>query len=204
MTRSIVLVSLLVLAMVAVPLAASAVTEPKTKTEYPDRVTVAVDGRDVVLVATGVGLREKTVAKVDVYTIVSYVSGEADLGADPGAALRSLDVPKRIQLNLRREVGREKLLASFRGGIERNFADTSPFADDLARFEALFDRDAREGDRIVFEYLPSQGLVIALNDEVLGTIENRAFVEALWTVWFGEKPANDGLKRSLLSALPQP
>jgi hypothetical protein len=41
------------------------------------------------------------------------------------------------------------------------------------------------------------GLTTELNGEVKGTIANPALTEALWTVWFGEKPANKGLRKAL-------
>jgi hypothetical protein len=85
--------------------------------------------------------------------------------------------------------------------IEKNHDDLSPFAADMATFLAYFDRDAQEDDRIVFEYLPGVGLVTTLNGEVLGTIENPAFTAALWTVWFGDEPADEGMREDLLSAL---
>ncbi len=164
-------------------------------------MTVACDGQQVELAATGVGLREKTFLKVDVYTIVSYVLAGADLGEDKGAGLVALREPKRLQMNLRRSFSREKLINAFVEVIEKNYEDTSPFAADLATFEGYFDRDAQDGDVIIFDYCPATGLTTTLNGDVSGVITNPAFVEALWTVWFGQKPASDGLKKDLLSAI---
>jgi long-chain acyl-CoA synthetase len=187
--------------LLLLPLAAGAVVEPKTETEYPDQLSVDLGGQEAALTATGVGLREKTFMKVDVYTIVSCVQAGADLGDDPGAKLRTLDAPKRIQMDLRRGFSREKLVDSFQNVIDKNYDDTAPFAAELETFMAYFDRDAQEGDRIVFDYAPTMGVTTTLNGEVKGTIAGTAFMEALWTVWFGEKPADGGLKKALLSAL---
>ncbi len=193
------LIPAVVLALLLVPLGAVAITEPDTGTEYPDQVTTSVGGRTVTLAATGVALREKTFLKVDVYTIVSYVDATAELGDDPAATLRTIDAAKRLQMDLRRGFGRDKLTDSFSGVIEKNYDDLSPFAADMATFLAYFDRDAQENDRIVFEYLPGVGLVTSLNGEIKGTIENPAFTEALWTVWFGEEPADDGMREQLVA-----
>lgn len=193
--------SLLVVLVLAVPLAAGAITEPKTKTVYPDQVTVTTSAGDVTLVATGVGLREKTFAKVDVYSIVSYVAEGTDLGNEKGNGLITADVPKRIEMDLRRGFSRDKLIGAFEEVIEKNYDDMSAFASDMAAFFAYFERDAQEKDELIFDYLPGQGLTTTLNGEVKGTIANTAFVEALWTVWFGKKPANGGLKKDLLKAL---
>ena len=178
--------TLLVVLALAIPLAAGAITEPKTKTEYPDQVTIG----DVTLVATGVGVREKTFAKFDVYSIVSYVVEGADFDRDKkGNGLATADVAKRIQMDLKRGFSRKKLIAAFEDVIKKNYDDMSAFEADMAAFFAYFERDAQENDVLVFDYLPGAGLTTTLNGEVKGTIMNTAFVEALWTVWFGKKPA---------------
>lgn len=197
------LVSLMLLALIvtlAWPLAASAITEPKTEVEYPDVVTTGCNGEQVEMTATGAGLREKTIMKVDVYTIVSYVAPDADLGADKAAGLIAVKAPKRLQMDLRRSFSREKLINAFTEVIKKNYEDTTPFAAEMAMFESYFTRDAQEGDVIIFDYCPKSGLTVMLNGEISGIIEKGAFTEALWTVWFGAKPADNGLKSALLSA----
>ncbi|MBC8426137.1 chalcone isomerase family protein [bacterium] len=193
------LAGLLASLLLALPLAANAVVEPKTQTEYPDEITVSDDEGSVVMKATGVGLREKTFMKVDVYTIVSYVDGGATLDDEPGLALCALKAPKRIQMDLRRSFSREKLVNSFTAGIEKNVDDTSGITTEMDTFLSYFTRDAEDGDRIIFDYCPQRGLSTKVNDEVMGVIENFDFVEAMWMVWFGEKPTNGGLKKALLA-----
>jgi len=192
---------LMILALLLVPMVASAVVEEKTETEYPDEITVETKAGSATLKVTGVGLREKTFMKVDVYTIVSYVGEGFTPGEDPGKALRELDAPKRIRMDLRRGFSREKLVNSFTEVIDENYDDTSAFAADLETFLAYFDRDAEEGDEIIFDYCPATGLTTSLNSEVKGIIVNADFATALWTVWFGEDPADDGLKEKLLAAV---
>ncbi len=200
MTRRTSLMVILMLA--AMPTIVLGITEKKTGTEYPDQVTVTVGDQEVTLDATGVGLREKTFLKVDVYTIVSYVASGADLeGDDLGLALCKLQQPKRLQMDLRRSFSREKLIHAFVEVIEKNYEDLSGIADDLQIFKGYFTRDARDGDVIIFDYEPGMGLTTTLNGEVKGVIRNPDFAEALWSVWFGKKPANNGLKRDLLAAL---
>ncbi len=178
---------------------AIALVEPKTGTEYPDQIPIETPAGPATLVATGVGLREKTMMKVDIYTIVSYVDGAADLSADPAAAILALDAPKRLQMDLRRSFGRDKLVDTFVKTIAANFDDQTPFADDLTAFLAYFEQDAQDGDVLVFDYVPQTGLTTSLNGEVKGVIQNVAFVGALWSVWFGKRPADDHLTRALVS-----
>jgi hypothetical protein len=191
----------LLLILISLPLVAAGVVEPKTGTEYPDEITLESDGNSITMKATGVGLREKTFMKVDVYTIVSYVGSDAKLSGDLGEAIVALKAPKRIQMDLRRSFSREKLINAFVEVIEKNYEDTSPFAADMETFQAYFERDAEDGDVIIFDFCPKAGLSTQVNGEVKGIIENAAFTEALWTVWFGKEPANKDLKKKLLAEL---
>lgn len=188
---------LVALVLLSLPLHALAIVEPGTETEYPDTVTLEVGGQSCDLNVTGVGLREKTFLKVDVYTIASYVDASVDLGADPGRTLLTVDAPKRIRMDLRRGFSREKLVKAFTEVIDKNYDDTGAFAAELDTFTGYFKRDAEENDVLLFTYVPGVGLTTSLNGEDLGVIANFAFTEALWTVWFGEKPADGGLKKAL-------
>jgi len=199
--RTIRISTLLVVFLLVLPLVASAVVEPKTKTEYPDEITIEKPEGSATLKVTGVGLREKTFMKVDVYTIVSYIHDTAVLEGDPGDAVRDLREPKRIQMDMRRGFSCDKLTNAFTEIIDKNYDNQVAFAADLDTFVAYFSNDAEEGDKLVFEYCPKIGLTTILNGEELGVIENFEFVRALWTVWFGKKPANDGLKKNLLAEL---
>jgi len=199
MTRNIRIASLIALAALVLPLAAGAVVEPKSGTEYADTIVVDVAGEAYTLKTTGVGLREKTFMKVDVYTIVSYV-GDDFAGAD-GADILAYEGPKRLQMDLRRGFSREKLVNSFSETIEKNYDDLHAFATDMEVFLAYFEHDAQEKDVLVFDFAPGVGLTTTLNGEVKGVITNDAFVEALWSIWLGEKPTNKGLRKAMLSSL---
>lgn len=195
MRQRLALAALATVLLVAVQ--AAAIVESKTGTEYPDQVTIATDAGDQVLNVTGTALREKTVLKVNVYTIVSYVASGSDLGADRAAAIWKLDAPKHLRMDIRHNFSRAKLIGAFREVIEKNYPEMAPIAEDMKTFEAYFDRDAKSGDVIKFTYLPGKGVATELNGEVKGTIANPAFVEALWSVWFGAEPVNGDMRTSL-------
>jgi len=178
---------------------ASALVEPKSGTEYPDRIDVGTPAGQVTLIATGTGLREKTLMKVDVYTIVSYVDDQVVLGASPAAAILTLDAPKRLRMDMRRDVDRGRLVDTLTRAIAANFEDRAPIAADLERFLNFFEQDAHDGDTIIFDYAPRVGLTTSVNGKVMGVIEHFTFVTALWSVWFGEHPDDDQLKRALVS-----
>jgi len=195
-------VCLLTLSCLALaPMAAVAIVEPGSEVEFPDEVMINEGETDYALIVTGVGLREKTFMKIDVYAIASYVTKDTDLGENMGAGMVSADVPKELRMNILRDFGREKLINSFSDVINDNYEDTSQFSGEMATFLAYFVDDANDGDILSFSYLPGVGLRTHLNGELKGVITNTAFVEALWSVWFGEKPANKGLREDLLSQM---
>jgi hypothetical protein len=136
--------------------------------------------------------------KVNVYVIVSYVVEGVKLTGDQGVALLNLDAPKMIRMDLVRGFSREKLVNAFKDVIEKNYDDRSAFEADMETFFAYFKNDAEEGDILIFTYVPGMGLKTVLNGAEQGVITNFEFVKALWTVWFGEEPASDGLKEDLL------
>ena len=194
-------VALLLLVALLIPVAAAAIVEPETETEYPDTLNLTVDETPYTLAVTGVALREKTFLSIDVYVIVSYVLAGQTFAGDAGMALINADVPKRLQMDLTRGFSVDKLKNAFKDGVDDNFDDQSAFADDMKTFLDYFQRDAQEGDEIIFDYHPAVGLTTTLNGEVKGVIKNAAFAQALWSVWFGKDPANDDMKEDLLSAL---
>ncbi len=201
MARLIKMISLLAFLLTLMPLAASAIVESDTETEYPDQISMDVGGQAQNLIVTGVGLREKTFLKVDVYTIVSYVAEGTTLADDKGVSLLQADVAKQLRMDLRRGFSREKLINSFKDVIEDNYDDTSAFDADMETFFGYFGKDAEENDILIFSYVPGIGLKTNLNGEDKGVIANTEFSQALWTVWFGKDPASGNLKKSLLSAL---
>ena len=193
--------SLLILVALLLPLTAGAIVEPGTKLEYEDTVTVGTEGASHTLTVTGVGLREKTFMKVNVYVIASYLIEGTKLEGDQGLALLNLDAPKMIKMDLVRGFSREKLVNAFKDVIEKNYEDQTAFAKDMDTFFAYFTEDAKEGDQLIFTYLPGKGLKTVKNGEKMGVITNFEFVKALWTVWFSEKPADKGLKKDLLARI---
>jgi len=201
MTRIVTRLSTVLLTLALLAPTASAIVESDTGKEYPDAIDQTCGEATAKLVATGVGVREKTFLKVDVYTIVSYVQDGMDLGDDAAATLVKLQAPKRLQMDLRRGFSREKLINAFTEVIGKNYDDQSAFAADMETFKGYFTRDAQDGDVIIFDYCPEAGLTTVLNGEAKGAIANDAFVAALWTVWFGEKPASKGLRKDLLMVL---
>lgn len=58
--------------------------------------------------------------------------------------------------------------------------------------------DIEKNDRYAISYIPGRGLELAHNGEVLGTIAGDTFANTYFHIWFGDKPFNKHLKKTLL------
>ncbi|MEI7998346.1 MAG: chalcone isomerase family protein [Candidatus Omnitrophota bacterium] len=58
--------------------------------------------------------------------------------------------------------------------------------------------DLRVGDRFSLTYIPGVGTKFAHNGHLIGVIRDRDFARALFSVWIGEKPFDNQLKRQII------
>ncbi|MDQ6982480.1 MAG: chalcone isomerase family protein [Mariprofundus sp.] len=107
---------------------------------------------------------------------------------------------KRITMNfLYAEVDKEKLTDGWDEGFDKNQSDErmQKLKDQLASFNALF-TTAHRGDSIVFDLFSDGSTHISFNGTEKGEIKGLDFQQALLAVWLGKKPADKGLKKSML------
>lgn len=159
----------------------------------PDQVTVGT----ALLKLNGMGVRVKKVAFVSVKV---YVAGlfVAKPSQDP-AAILSADEPRQLIMHfLYKKVEKEKLTEGWEEGFKNNSGPAATaLAPRLARFNALWS-DMTAGDRAVLTYIPGTGTRVEIRDKEVGVIEGKDFADALFSVWLGPKPPNEGLKKGLL------
>ncbi len=183
-------------------------TFPGTGTDdsFPRRIRVAARGESWILDALGSGMRKKLIIKV--YEGVAYADTSAGLGADPFAALIDGDFPKRILMHFVHDVDSGKI----RGAFEEGFDKTAPEAGrtpelkaDLAKFLDYFQGEGvKDGDDIDFIWMPGMGLYTVIARSPKPPIDDPALARALWGIWFGADPVNDGLKRDLVRFVTGP
>lgn len=149
------------------------------------------------LVLNGLGLREATVLKVDVYVAGLYLEARR---SDPQAILAS-DGARRIRMRFVRNVGRADLVKAWEEGFAANVPDAPSHAAGLAALVGAM-TDLKKGDEIVITSVPGQGTVIAVKGKDAATIADEAFGRAIWWLWLGPKPPNPGLKAGLLGSAP--
>jgi hypothetical protein len=147
------------------------------------------------LILNGMGIREATMFKVDVYVAGLYLAAPAHDGA---SVLRQMNT-MRIVLTLKRDVGRDQMTEAVRNGLRRNAGNAMPVLQDRAtRLEQLIP-DLRAGDTVTFTYYPvgPGWLVLHLNGREHGRIAGTDFGRAVFAIWLNNAPT-DELKRALL------
>ena len=153
---------------------------------------LSVGGQELVL--NGAGIRTKLIIKVYVGSL--YVPAKAN-----SAAAVYAKAPRRVQLNMLRDVGADQMLEALVDGIR----DGNPPAD-VAAVKAQSDQlasilkgigELKEGNVLAFDYVDGATKVV-LNGAEKGSIAGEAFNKALTNAWLGEKPVQADLKKAML------
>jgi|GEM_PF-600884 len=203
-SRRLVSIALMVVscALTVSPVGAADIVEEDTGTGFPQSIALEAGGKTFDLVATGVGLREATFLKVNVYAAASYVAVGFDGGKHPAEALVAADMPKRIVMKFVRDVGADDVSKAYREGLEKNAKnEMKAFAEDLDAFLGFFSKDVKVGDTMTITYVPGIGLSATHNDRSLEAIADPGLARAVWAIWFGKKPVSKNLRRDMLSLL---
>jgi chalcone isomerase-like protein len=152
--------------------------------------TVQVGGTTLVL--NGLGLRKKFVVKV--YVVGLYLEQKS---SDAGDIIKA-DAPKRIVMHFVHDVSKNQLADAFDESFNNNAPDAKKtMKADIDRFLAALD-PVKDGDQMVFTYLPGTGTTLAINGKDKLTIAAPAFGPVLFSVWLGPKPPNADLKKGIL------
>lgn len=147
------------------------------------------------LVLNGAGLRTKFVVKV--YVAALYASAKSQ----DAATLINSNEPRRMRLQLLRDVDSKSLDAALQDGLNDNThkaerAALQVHADHLSALMAEIG-SAREGDVIDLDF-DARGVTVTDNGKQRGRIDDPAFARALLRVWLGDNPAQSSLKKALL------
>ena len=146
------------------------------------------------LMLNGLGLRQATMLKVNVYVAALYV---AQKSTDANAILAS-NTPKKLVLHFVRDVDGADLKKAWEEGFENNAKAQLPALK--ARIEKLkgWMADMKSGQQLAFTHTPGAGIEVDVNGAVQGTVEGDDFARAFLAIWLGAKPPNPGLKAGLL------
>lgn len=153
--------------------------------------TKQIEGKTLTL--TGLGLRK--VAIIKVYVAGLYLPEKGKTGDQVLAA----DTLRRAEMHWLRSGGKDRICGGWYEGLEDNTPNAP--AELKAQFDTLcsYMQEAAEGDVFTFTYVPGTGTHVAINDSEKGTIEGKAFADALFAAWIGPNPGpGERFKKDLL------
>ena len=155
-----------------------------------DKATVG--GQELVL--NGAGTRKRAIFKI-------YV-GSLYLPAKAGSAQEVLGKsPRRIQLNLLRDLSADQLIGALTDGLKQNTtpAELSAIAVQTGEMAAIMKSfgQAKEGSVVTLDFVDGSTKV-GLDGTVRGSIDGATFNDALTKIWVGEHPAQDDLRKAML------
>lgn len=157
---------------------------------FPDQIQVAGS----TLKLNGLGLRQATMLKINVYVAALYV---ANASTDANAILGS-NTPKALVLHFVRDVGGADLNKAWEEGFATNAKERLPALKERIGKLKGWMADMKTGQRLTFTHKPAAGIEVDVNGTVKGTIEGDDFAAAFLSIWLGAQPPNPGLKAGLL------
>jgi len=157
---------------------------------FPDQV----QAEGVTLKLNGLGLRQATMFRVNVYVAALYV---ATPSADASTILDS-KAPVQLVLQFVRDVGRADLTKGWDEGFENNAKSQIPaLKERIETFKGMM-ADMKSGEQLRLAHKPGAGTQVAVKGTVKGTIAGDDFARALFSIWLGPNPPNQDLKAGLL------
>ena len=184
------IVKAILAAALTVGLATGVATGKECKgVSFPDQLQV--EGHALAL--NGLGLRQATVFKVNVYVAALYV---AKTSSDPVALLGSNEA-KELILHFVRDVGSDDLKKAWDEGFEKNAKGELPAVKDRVATLNGWMTDIKTGQRLTFVYKPAAGVEVDVNGSPKGTIKGDDFAKVLFSIWLADPP-NPEIKSGLL------
>jgi hypothetical protein len=153
---------------------------------------IVLDGKTLCL--NGMGVREATIFNVDVYVAGLYLERRSTEGE---AIARSLQ-PKVMRLRFVRNVERGEIAEAIQSGFQRAAGALLPkLKPSIERFAAALP-ELKRGDTLTLTYRVGRGVELSHNGKVLTEIAGDDFAAALFRIWLGDHPPNEGLRTGLL------
>jgi long-chain acyl-CoA synthetase len=153
---------------------------------------ISLGGKELVL--NGAGIRTKLVFKV--YVASLYLPAKAgDLAGVLAAS------PRRVQLNLLRDLSADELAGALADGIK----DTSS-AEQVAAVKTQTEQllsimksvgQAKTGEVVTMDFVGGETR-IAFNGQAKGSIAGEPFNAALMRIWLADKPVQPDLRKAML------
>jgi len=157
---------------------------------FPEQIQVQASP----LALNGLGLRQATMLKVNVYVAALYVAQQS---ADANAILAA-NTPKQLVLHFVRDVNSKDLKEAWEEGFENNAKAQMPALKERIEQLQAWMVDMKSEQQLTFTHKPGAGIEVDVNGTVKGTIAGDDFATAFLAIWLGPKPPNPPLKTGLL------
>ncbi|MFP4307386.1 MAG: chalcone isomerase family protein [Desulfococcaceae bacterium] len=117
----------------------------------------------------------------------------------PADQVLKTDTPRRLEVRYFRDLKKDDFVKSTRVWIRKNVSEGEykTLEPKIERLNALYE-DVKEGDRYGLTYVPGKGTTLDLNGREIGAVSGGDFARALFSIWLGEEPVEDGLPGELL------
>ena len=178
------------IALIAAMTAASAYGRECKGINFPDQAQV--EGHALVL--NGLGLRQATIFRVNVYVAALYVAAKS---SEPKDILGS-SAPIALILQFVRDVGARDIAKGWEEGFAKNAEAQLPALSERIATLKSWMADVKTGQRLTFVVAPGTGVQVNVNEAAKGTIKGDDFAKAFLSIWLGPDPPNPELKTGLL------
>lgn len=175
----------------AAPLSASAAS--RDGLNFDDQIRLG----DRALQLNGLGIRA-------VFIFRAYVAGlYLEKKATTGQGVLQQSGPKRLQLRMLMDIGAPDIKKALVDGMHKNVSEAqwAAMQDRVALFSSTIESIGvtHAGDTLNLDYLPEQGLVLAVNEVTKGqAIPGADFYNAMMGIFIGDDPVDTRLKSGLL------
>ena len=151
--------------------------------------TVTAEGKTLNL--NGMGLRRKFI--VNVYVASLYVEHTSKNAAD----ILKADEIRRVEMKMLRDLSAQQITDAIQQGFEKNAGkNMDGLKERLTKFIEKIP-EVKKGQTLVVQYVPGKGTRVEGGKDSY-TATGKDFADALFSVWIGSSPVDDGLKKGML------
>jgi Chalcone isomerase-like len=188
------LFSVFVFFVLVCPVFAQEIAEPRSGVKF-----AAKEGDTALL---GAGLRTRTIAKVKIYAIALYVADTAIAGPlkhkpvspDFYHELVNGDFHRKIVMKFVRDVSADQIRDALRDALKGVSSNTETWINYFG--------ETHSGQEYAISWTPGVGLETRVAGSDKTVINDKVLASAIFSIWLGDKPIQDDIKKDLVSRAP--
>lgn len=168
---------------------------------YADSLTAVHLEEVITLYPGGAELRLKGSAIKSNARQALYVGGlYLENDAKSAAEILESNGQKRFVIKTGTSIKPDSIIRAINLGITVNHTEQEllQLEPSLKEFNAIWKKEAHEGDEVCVDYRPNEGTFIMVNGVAKGRIAGEQFYKAFLKTWIGDKPLNKDIKEQLV------